>query len=79
MPRSILVITILALSTSAALAGHGPQHRRAMGAYARVGAPPVVWPGGVSSSDHALHIRNLRDSGYDPKKNFNRYGNVASE
>src|ERR1700731_1234729 len=44
------------------------------GGYAGVGASPVVWTGGVSSSDRALYIRNLHDSGYDTKKNFNASG-----
>ena len=47
------------------------------GGYAGVGASPVVWTGGVSSSDHALYIRNLHDSGYNTKNNFNASGNVA--
>jgi hypothetical protein len=47
------------------------------GGYAGVGASPGVWTGGVSSSDHALYIRNLHDSGYNTKNNFNAVGNVA--
>jgi hypothetical protein len=47
------------------------------GGYAGVGASPVGWTGGVSSSDHALYIRNLHDSGYNLKNNFNASGNVA--
>jgi hypothetical protein len=46
---------------------------------AGVGAPPVVGTGGVSSSDHALYMRNLHDSGYDPKGNFNANGNVKTQ
>ena len=49
------------------------------GGYAGVGASPVVWTGGVSSSDHALYIRNLHDSGYDTRKNFNASGNVSTQ
>jgi hypothetical protein len=51
--------------------------RAAYGGYAGVGASPGVWTGGVSSSDYALYIRNLHDSGYDRKNNFNASGNVA--
>jgi hypothetical protein len=47
------------------------------GGYAGVRASPVVWQGGVSSSDHALYILNLHDSGYDTKNNFNASGNVT--
>jgi hypothetical protein len=46
---------------------------------AGVGAPPVGWTGGVSSSDHATYIRNLHDAGYDPKNNFNANGNVKTQ
>ena len=35
-------------------------------------------PGGVSSSDHALHIRNLRDSGYNPKNDYNPNGTMRA-
>jgi hypothetical protein len=84
MTKSILVsLAILTLSTSAALAAHRTHHRHAirpaMNASAGVGASPVVWTGGVSSSDHALYIRNLHDSRYDPKNNFNANGNVKAQ
>ncbi len=49
------------------------------GGYTGVGASPVVWTGGVSSSDRALYIRNLHDSGYNTKKNFNASGNLATQ
>jgi hypothetical protein len=32
--------------------------------------------GGVSSSDRALYIKNLHDSGYNPKNNFNENGTI---
>jgi hypothetical protein len=54
-------------------------HRHAVNAVAGVGASPVVWTGGVSSSDRAMYIRNLRDSGYNPKNNFNASGNVVTQ
>ena len=47
-----------------------------MNANAGVGTSPVVWPGGVSSSDRDLYIRNLRDSGYDKKQDFNSNGTI---
>jgi len=46
------------------------------GGYAGVGASPVVGTGGVSSGDHATYVKNLHDSGYDPKNNFNASGNL---
>src|SRR5437879_93198 len=45
-------------------------------AFAGGGPSPVVWPGGVSSSNRDQYTRNLRDSGYDPKKNFDAKGNL---
>jgi hypothetical protein len=86
MTRSILIsLAVLTLSTSAALAAHRTHHRHAMNASAGVGASPVVsaspvlWTGGVSSSDRALYIRNLHDSGYNTKSNFNALGNVVTQ
>jgi hypothetical protein len=35
-------------------------------------------PGGVSSSDGALHIKNLHDSGYNPKNDFNPNGTIRA-
>jgi 3,4-dihydroxy-2-butanone 4-phosphate synthase len=80
MTKSILVsLAVLTLSTSAALAAHRTHHRHAMNAYTSVGASPVVWTGGVSSSDRAMYIRNLHDSGYNTKNNFNKSGNLATQ
>ena len=39
------------------------------------GYPSAAW-GGVSDSDRAQYIKNLRDSGYDPKNNFNANGTI---
>jgi hypothetical protein len=82
MTRSLVVgLAILTLSTSAALAAQRTHHRHAMNAYAAVPATPApaTWTGGVSSSDHAMYIRNLRDSGYNTKNNFNASGNLATQ
>ena len=77
MTRSILIsLAVLTLSTSAALAAHRTHHRHAMNASGSVGASPVVSTGGVSSSDRAQYIKNLHDSGYDPKNNFDAKGNL---
>ena len=48
-------------------------------AFAGVGPSPVVWQGGVSSSDRDLYFRNLHDSGYNLKNNRNSFGNVATQ
>jgi hypothetical protein len=91
MTKSILVsLAILTLSTSVALAAQRTHHSRAMNpspyarpmtsnAFAGVGPSPVVWQGGVSSSDRDLYFRNLRDSGYNLKNNRNSFGNVATQ
>ena len=80
MTKSILVsLAVLTLSTSAALAATHHRHaihHRAMNANASAGASPVVWMGGVSSSDRDMYIRNLRDSGYDKKQDFNSNGTI---
>jgi len=47
-------------------------------AQALVGALPVVVPGGVSSSDRAQYIKNLHDSGYNPKNDFNPNGTIRA-
>ena len=44
-------------------------------AQAPVGA---LVPGGVSSSDHSLYIKNLQDSGYNPKNDFNPDGTIRA-
>jgi hypothetical protein len=45
-----------------------------------MGAPsPVIWPGGVNSSDHADHIKSLRESGYNPKNDFNASGTIKTQ
>ena len=42
------------------------------------GAPPAGW-GGLSNEDRALYIKNLHDSGYNPKDNFNSNGTVKTQ
>jgi hypothetical protein len=80
MTKSILIsLAVLTLSTSAALAAHRTHHRHAMNADPSVAASPMVWTGGVSSSDHATYIQNLHDSGYDPKNNFDAKGVLKTQ
>jgi hypothetical protein len=43
------------------------------------GPPPVGWQGGMSSQDRDLYFRNLRDSGYDKKKDFNATGTIVNQ
>lgn len=91
MTKTIVVITILALSTSGALAAQKHKthhHQGAMNAYARMGAPPAygsvaappfVGMGGVSSSDRGTYMKNLHDSGYNPKNDFNSNGTIRAD
>jgi hypothetical protein len=81
MTKTILVsLAVLTFANSAALAAQRTHHpRQAMNAFAAVPASPGVWTGGVSSSDRAMYIRNLRDSGYNTKNNFNKSGNLATQ
>ena len=41
-------------------------------------AATPAFAGPVSSSNHALCIRNLRDSGYNPKNDFNPNGTMRA-
>ena len=51
---------------------------RAMNANAFAGAPPAVMPG-VSSKDREMHMKNLRDSGYDRKNDFTQSRTVQHQ
>ena len=42
------------------------------------GYPSPAW-GGVSNSDREMYIKNLHDSGYNVKNNFNASGNVVTQ
>jgi hypothetical protein len=48
-------------------------------AFAGGGPGAVVWPGGVSSGDREQYLKNLRDSGYDKKQDFNPNGTVRTQ
>lgn len=89
MTKSILVsFAVLALSTSSALAAQRTHHHRhAMNAHASMGAPPPVaspiapmgGPGGMSDSNYTSYMRNLHDSGYDPKGNYDANGVLKTQ
>ena len=36
-------------------------------------------PGGVSSQDHDMYVKNLRDSGYDPRNDFTKAGTIKTQ
>jgi hypothetical protein len=67
MMKGILVgLTIVAVSTSAALAAKRTHHAKPKAAAAATNPgsmTPVMWPGGVSDADRALYAKNLHDSG----------------
>ncbi|WP_156042237.1 hypothetical protein [Bradyrhizobium sp. URHD0069] len=48
-------------------------------AFGGMGPSSVGWPGGVSNSDREQYIKNLRDSGYDKKQDFNPNGTVRTQ
>lgn len=78
MTKSILVsLAILTLATSTASAAQRTTpNRQPMNAFASMRtSPPVIRPAGVSNSDRTLYYRNLHDSGYSTKNNFNAFGN----
>ncbi|SHG84717.1 hypothetical protein SAMN05444169_4425 [Bradyrhizobium erythrophlei] len=54
---------------------YGESVRGARAAYYG-GYPSPAW-GGVSNSDREMYIKNLHDSGYNVKNNFNAAGNVS--
>ncbi|MCP3379453.1 hypothetical protein NLM31_03220 [Bradyrhizobium sp. CCGUVB4N] len=82
MTRKLFVaLAILSLSASAALAAH--HHHHALNTQAGVpdpaSQPPTGWTGGPNSTDHATYLRNLHDSGYNPKNDFDSSGHIASQ
>jgi hypothetical protein len=84
MTKSILVsLAILTLATSSVLAAQPTHRRHPMNASASVAPPPapapVMWMGGASSGDRDMYIKNLRESGYDTKRNYNSFGNLATQ
>ena len=82
MSKTILVgLSLALLSTSAALAMHKHHHHRmvnprGMSAAAPMmpGAAPPAMPGPMPATaanpDYDKYMKNLRDSGYDPKKDY---------
>ena len=54
----------------------GPYYGGNVRGAAYYGGPPAGAWGGMSSSDRDLFVRNLRDSGYDKKGDFNANGTI---
>jgi hypothetical protein len=40
---------------------------------------PAAYFGGANSGDHATYVKNLHDSGYDPKNNYNSNGILKTQ
>ena len=45
-------------------------------AYAAAGAPPAAMSG-MSSKNQGMYVKNLHDSGYNPKNDFTKDGTMA--
>jgi len=78
MKKIILISIAVASLSTTALAGHRTHHRHLV---MSVGVSPVLLNANASlngnGSDYAMHIRNLHDSGYSPKDDFDCFGNVS--
>jgi hypothetical protein len=76
--RILVIITILALFTSGALAAQRSHHRRALPALLPsegAGGPNPYAVGPGNSNGRDMYIKNLRDSGYNPQNDLDRFGN----
>lgn len=68
-----------AMNPNASAAAMNPNpHARSMNAYAAVGAPPAAMPG-ASSKDRDMYMKNLHDSGYDPKNDLTKTGTMRQQ
>jgi hypothetical protein len=68
-----------AMNPNASAAAMNPNpHARSMNAYAAVGAPPTAMPG-ASSKDRDMYMKNLYDSGYDPKNDLTKSGTMRQQ
>ena len=78
MTKQLVVgLAILALSASAASAAQHRHHHHATNPPAAVPADPMGMGG--YSSDHVTYLKNLHDSGYNPKNDFNANGNLVNQ
>ncbi|WP_407117024.1 hypothetical protein [Bradyrhizobium sp. LMG 9283] len=82
MKTALLIAAILAVGVVSADAGHKQRHGSSFHKMHRVGSSmaAVGVPAGASLGEQpasALYRRNLRDSGYDAKKNFDKAGHMC--
>lgn len=80
MRKAIVVsmsLVILAVSGSASLAARKHHHRMVAATPVMVTAMGPAGPGvQPGTADYDKYVKNLRDSGYDTKKNFNADGTM---
>jgi hypothetical protein len=68
--------TVASRGSSKSTAIQRTQNRNPMNAYARVGAPPALLTGQMSSKNHKAYMKSLSESGYDPKKDYTKAGTM---
>jgi hypothetical protein len=67
-----------AVIPNAAAAAMNPTPKtRPMNAYAATGAPAPMQAG--SSKDHEMYMKNIHDSGYDPKNDLTQSGTMRQQ
>ena len=66
------------IPNAAAAAMNPTPNARSMNANAAMGAPATAMPAG-NSKDHDAHMKNLHDSGYDPKNDFTKTGTMRQQ
>ena len=83
----VITIAVASLSTTALAgtraAGH-KTHRQAVMAVDAGAGPGLLnantgFNGNGNASDRAMYLRNLRDSGYDPKNDYNSNGLLVNQ
>ncbi|WP_156489852.1 hypothetical protein [Bradyrhizobium sp. DOA1] len=77
--KLLVAIAIVTLSASAASAAHHRHHHALNPAATPASPSPMGWTGGPTSSDHAMYLQNLHDSGYNPKNDRDAAGNMAAQ
>ena len=78
--KLLVALAIVTLSASAASAAHHRHHHALNPTAATPASPsPMGWTGGPTSSDHAMYLQNLHDSGYNPKNDRDAAGNMAAQ
>ena len=86
MKKVILItIAVASLSTTALadarVAGHRTHHSHVVTGAAVNPAllnANASLNGNGNGSDHTMHIRNIHDSGYNPKNDFDSFGNLSN-